>query len=64
MTKEQMKTKVKQAYFDRTGKIMSDADSGLIDICQGIIEELIANTEITVTGVTTGGSNATGSITA
>lgn len=56
MDKDTMKIKIKQAFFDRTGELMSDDDSALIDICKGIIEELLANAEIQVTVV--GGSSA------
>ena len=65
MDKDAMKTKIKNAYFTRTGEIMSEGEfNALIDLCQGIIEEIIANAVVEVTVV--GGSSAgthTGSIT-
>jgi hypothetical protein len=65
MAKETMRDKVKSAYNARTGKTMTESDlDALIDLCQGIIEELLANAVVTVTGVTAGGASATGSITA
>ena len=64
MNKQLMKDKIKTAYAVRTGKSMSEGDfNTMIDICQGIIEELIANAVVQVT--VTGGSSAgthTGSI--
>lgn len=57
MDKDAMKTKVKAAYFDRTGQTMSDGDFNvLVDLFQGIIEEIIAGAEVEVT--VTGGSSA------
>ena len=64
MNKTTMRTKIKQAYFDRTGEVMSDTELALLDVCQGMIEEIIANAEVTVTGITVGGASATGSIVA
>ena len=63
MDKNAMKAKVKAAYLTRTGLTMSEGDFNvLIDLCQGIIEELIANAVVEVTGVQTGSSTRTGSI--
>ena len=57
MTKEQMKTNVKEAYAARTGKTMSDGDFNvLIDICQGIIKTMLDDAVIEVDVV--GGSSA------
>jgi len=58
MTKEAMRAKIVAAYFTRTGKTVS-ADSDiviLIDLCQGIIEEIVANAVVKVNVV--GGSSA------
>ena len=65
MDKASMKTKINDAYTARTGKVLSEGEfNALIDVCQGIIEEILANAEVTVTGVTPGTGAATGSITA
>ena len=57
MDKQAMKDKIKAAYATRTGNAMSEGDFNvLIDLCQGIIEEIIANAEVEVT--VTGGSSA------
>lgn len=74
MDKDAMKTKIKAAYFARTSDAMNEGDfNALIDICQGIIEELIAGAVVTTTVSVNvvGGSSAgvhsgtgTGSITA
>lgn len=65
MDKDAMKTKIKAAYNARTGETMSEGDfNALIDVCQGIIEEIIASAVVSVTVV--GGSSAgvhTGTIT-
>lgn len=59
MTKEAMKAKIKAAYNTRTGLTMSEGDfQVLIDICQGIIEEIIANSVVTGTVTVTSGSSA------
>ena len=63
MDKDSMKARVKAAYNTRTGKTMSEGDfNALIDVCQGIIEELLANAEISVTveNVEPGPSTASG----
>jgi len=65
MDKTAMKNKIKAAYLARTTNVMSEGEfQVLIDICQGIIEEIIAsavvNTTVTVTGVQTGISSASG----
>ena len=64
MDKDSMKGKIKAAYLARTGQPMSDEQSALIDICQGIIEELLANAVITVSGVQPGLGAASGVISA
>lgn len=57
MDKDAMKAKIKAAYNARTGLTMSEGDFNVIvDLCQGIIEEIIANAEVEVTVV--GGSSA------
>lgn len=59
MDKQDMKDKVKAAYNTRTGNTMSEGDFNvLIDLCQGIIEEIIANAIVEVT-VTSGSSAGT-----
>jgi len=59
MDKDSMKTKVKAAYNARTGLTMSEGDFNvLIDLCQGIIEEIIANSVVTGTVTVTGGSSS------
>lgn len=59
MDKQTMKDKIKAAYNTRTGLNMSEGDfNTLIDICQGIIEEIIANSVVTGTVVVSGGSSA------
>ena len=68
MGKQPMKDKIKAAYNARTGLNMTEGDFNvLIDLCQGIIEEIIANAvvQVTVSGVQAGASNivATGSVT-
>lgn len=63
MDKQAMKDKIKAAYNTRTGKTMSEGDFNvLIDLCQGIIEEIIAGAvvNVTVTGVQTGSGSAPG----
>lgn len=64
MDKQAMKDKIKAAYNTRTSNTMSEGDFNvLIDLCQGIIEEIIANAVVEVNVV--GGSSAgthTGSI--
>jgi len=67
MAKQSMKDKIKAAYNTRTGLNMTEGDFNvIIDVCQGIIEEIIANAvvEVTVSGVQTGPSSivATGSV--
>ena len=70
MNKAAMKTKIAAAYNARTGKTMTEGDfNALIDLCQGIIEEMLASAEITVSVTVVGGSSAgvhsgTGSISA
>ena len=62
MDKEAMKTKIKAAYAARTGKTMAEGDfNALVDLCQGIIEEIIASA--VVTGTVTSGAGAGGSVT-
>ena len=58
MDKTTMRTKIKQAYFDRTGEIMSNQELVLLDVCQGIIEELLANavTEVVIPGGSSAGT--------
>ena len=57
MDKAAMKAKIAAAYNARTTETMSEGDfNALIDICQGIIEELIANAVVEVNVV--GGSSA------
>ncbi len=59
MDKAAMKDKIKAAYTTRTGLSMSEGDFNvLIDICQGIIEEIIANSVVTGSVTVTGGSSA------
>ena len=59
MDKQQMKDKIKAAYNTRTGLTLSEGDFNvLIDLCQGIIEEIIANSEVTGTVTVSGGSSA------
>lgn len=64
MDKTAMRTKIKQAYFNRTGLIMSDIELALLDVCQGVIEEIIAAAivEVNVVGGSSAGTH-TGSIT-
>ena len=60
MNKDAMKTKIKAAYFSRTGELMSEGEfNALVDICQGIIEEIIAGAivEVTVTGGSSAGTH-------
>lgn len=70
MNKQAMKDKVKAAYFARTGELMTEGTfNAIIDLCQGIIEEMIEGAVIDVTVTVVGGSSAgehsgTGSITA
>lgn len=59
MDKTGMKAKVKAAYASRTELAMSEGDFNvLIDLCQGIIEEIIANSVVTGEVTVTGGSSA------
>ena len=59
MNKNSMKDKIKAAYNARTGGTMSEGDfNAIIDICQGIIEEIIANSVVTGNVIVTGGSSA------
>ncbi len=59
MDKAALKTKIKAAYNSRTGLTMSEGDFNvLIDLCQGIIEEIIANSVVTGTVTVTGGSSS------
>lgn len=59
MDKQAMKDKIKDAHFNRTGNNMTEGDfNALIDICQGIIEEIIANSLVTGTITIPGGSSA------
>ena len=59
MDKTAMKNKIKAAYQTRTGLTMSEGDfQVLIDICQGIIEEIIANSVVTGTVTINSGSSA------
>ena len=62
MNKDAMKAKIKAAYAVRTGKVMAEGDfNALIDICQGIIEELLAGAVIT--GTVTSGTGTGGTVT-
>ncbi len=57
MVDADMKAKIKAKYFDRTGKAMTEGDFNvIIDVCGGIIEEIIAGAEVEVDVV--GGSSA------
>jgi hypothetical protein len=59
MDKQSMKDKVKQAYLARTGELMTEgAFNALIDLCQGIIEELLEEAVVEVE-VTSGSSAGT-----
>lgn len=59
MDKDAMKAKVKAAYNARTGETMSEGDfNAIIDLCQGIIEEIIANSVVTGAVTVTVGSSA------
>ena len=63
MDKVEMKAKIAAAYTLRTGEVMSEGEfNALIDICQGIIEELLANAVIEVSGITPGVGTANGVI--
>lgn len=59
MNKVAMKAKVAAAYNARTGKTMTEGTfNALIDICQGIIEEMLASAEVEVSVTVVGGSSA------
>lgn len=64
MTAAGMKAKVEAAYTARTGKTMTDGDfQVLLDLCQGIIDELVANADVQVQNVQPGVGTANGEIT-
>ncbi len=57
MSDSAMKSKIKAAYNLRTSNNMAEGDFNvLIDVCAGIIQEIIAGAEVEVTIV--GGSSA------
>lgn len=59
MNKDAMKTKIKAAYNTRTGLNLSEGDfNTLVDLCQGIIEEMIAGATISGQIVIPSGSSA------
>lgn len=70
MSASSMKSKVEAAYLARTGQTMAPgAWDALIDLCTGIIQEITANSVVTVNSgisvATTGSATAqTGSTTA
>ena len=59
MDKNAMKAKIKAAYNTRTSKTMTEGEfNTIIDICQGIIEEIIASSVVTGQITIPGGSSA------
>lgn len=59
MDKTAMKARVAAAYNTRTGLTMSEGDFNvLIDLFQGIIEEIISESVVTGTVTVPGGSSA------
>lgn len=64
MSKATMRAAIEAAYTARTGKSIGPDDdvNALLDICEGIIAEIVANAVVTVTGVTPGGGSAPGTI--
>jgi hypothetical protein len=61
MTSASAKAKIKAAYQSRTGNTMTDGDfEAIVDVCEGIIQELIANMVIQSAGtcIVSGGSSS------
>jgi len=59
MTDAGMKAKIKAAYNSRTGLTMTEGDfQVIIDLCKGIIEEIITNSLVTGTVTVPSGPSA------
>ena len=63
MTKTSMATKIKAAMAANGKTFTAGQFQALEEICQGIIEEIVANAIVQVTGVDPGASTAPGTIT-